>query len=265
MNLVQQALNQLYYVVPRQVLEAAFIHPQPYSRRLPISLDTLIMDKVVRPRVMNDCNLVGGVETTIPLGGIRPEIFEDYSIVYNIPKQLTEGRSITTVLHLTYGEAPARALQMGSPNNSGMLSGAQSVVDGVGEIPVVSTADVRLIGENTVLIRGNLQLPTNVYLRCILEQDEAFSHIQPRSFPSFFKLVEYAVKAYIYNELGMRIDQSYLSGGVELGRIREVVDSYADANELYQTYMEEVWAKTSLLNDHESKWRHLKSITGGSW
>ena len=61
------------------------------------------------------------------------------------------------------------------------------------------------------------------------------------------------------------MDRSVLSGGSDLGSIKEIVDEYKDAGELYRAYLRDTWASVSILNDPEAKLRHLKGITGGNW
>jgi len=53
-------------------------------------------------------------------------------------------------------------------------------------------------------------------------------------------------------------------GGMALGRIKEIVDSYADANELYQEYLMTKWQKIALMQDSSSVGRYMKLLIGGS-
>jgi hypothetical protein len=75
--------------------------------------------------------------------------------------------------------------------------------------------------------------------------------------------VEYAIKAYVYINLDIRMGRSFLSGGQDLGRFRDVVDGYADANELYETFFEESWRKIAIFSDDQAHKRHMKMVTGG--
>ena len=136
-------------------------------------------------------------------------------------------------------------------------------MDAMGSMPVTSTAYVQLIGENVVMVRDTVLLPANIYLRCLLENDSNMSHIQLKSYRDFSKLVELAVKAYIYNEYVITMDMGELYAGQQLGRFKEIIDNYADAEELYQTFLTERWEKVSLMNDRETWTRHLRLRMGG--
>jgi hypothetical protein len=265
MNAIQKALSDVKNRIPRQILERAFIKAGALGGiHTPVSLDYRIREEVINERVIPDCNLVGGTETTIPLYNVVPKHIDTYNTVYRIPKSMTQGRTISKVLHLSFGQNGV----IGYTNpqqfkGSALMDAGDGLVAAHLPIPMTSTAYVSLIGENTVLVRDTMRLPGMLFLRCVLEADSEFSHLKPQSIPAFSKLVEYATKAYIYNKLVIEIDQAELSGGVSLGRFKEIIDGYADANELYEQYFNEVWQKVALFNDPEAFKRHLKLISGG--
>lgn len=266
MQLFSKCLDDLKFKIPRPILEAVFIRRNFNWRDTHNNIDALIMSAVIRPRIFVDCNLVGGTEATIDLSNVPRERISDYQTVYHIPKIKTQNRSIMSVLNVTYGD-PSRISNYGlgaTIGNSTMLRAAQGVMNAMGSIPVTSSANAQIIAENTVLVRDTVLLPANMYLRCILANDENFSHIQPKSYRYFSKLVEYAVKAYIYNEYVVYMDSGELEGGQNLGIFKEIISGYADANELYEDYLNNVIQKVSFMNDRESYTRLLKLIIGGN-
>ena len=263
---VNKALDEIHYRIPRAILETIFIDRNIKWRSNPISIDEQIMSLVIRPRVLVDCNLVGGTEAFINLDGVQFTRSDDYTSVYRIPKTLTQGRSINSVLNITFSD-PSKVSSYGvaaGQQNTMMLQLGSSVMDAHGSIPVTSTAKVQLIGENTVMVRDTVILPANIYLRCILANDDTLSHLQLRSYPAFANLVVLAVKAYIYNSYIIELDIGQLLGGMNIGKFKEIIDSYADSEELYQTYKKEVWQKVAFQNDSSSADRYLKMIIGGS-
>lgn len=266
MNLIQYCLSNIHHDIPEEVLERAFMNKEWRERKLPVSIDHLIRTKVLEERVFVDCNLIGGINTTVSLMGLTPEYLDPYTLIYTIPKERTQGKTITNALSIVFGEGASHGYSgIQRTANPALLDAATGVMNSFSPIPMVSTANVSLIGENVVMVRNNLALPTNVHLRCVLEIDSQFSHIRPPTYHMFYELVLYAVKAFIYKTLVVRMDRSALLGGSDLGSIKEIVDEYKDANELYRTYLRETWASVSILNDPEAKLRHLKSITGGNW
>lgn len=265
MGPLSRCIDEIKFRIPRAILEAVFIKRSERWRLTPVSLDEHILNEVIRPRVLVDCNLVGGTEVFIPLDGIEVERSNDYTSVYRIPKDRTQGRSIMSVLNITFSD-PTKVSSYGvaaGVNQSIMLQAGQAVMDAMGSMPVTSTAYVQLIGENVVMVRDTVVLPANIYLRCLLANDDNMSHLQLKSYRDFSKLAELAVKAYIYNEYVIPMDMGELLGGQQLGRFKEIIDSYADSEELYQVFLQERFQKVLLMNDRESFTRFLRLGLGG--
>ena len=263
MNPIQKALMDVQYKIPPQILQAAFVTREFGHRPMPVNVETLIRDRVIYPRVMVDCNLVGGTQILVPLSSVNPEYVDVSTVVYRIPKSLTQGRSIVRVhsMGLGLGSVANSVMHRNTYGYSATLDAGDAVVASHAPIPLVSTANLRLIGENTVMVTEQMALPSNVQLLCHVEYDAEFSTLRTTAYPKFSRLVELAVKSYIYNELSIQIGQSQLVGGMELGKFREIIDGYADAEELYTTYLEETWRKVALLNDPNSRERHLRMLT----
>lgn len=265
MNPISKAVDHVKFTIPRPILETVFIQRTQALRQLPASIDQHIIDQVIRPRVMVDLNLVGGTEMFVPLQGIAPNRVNQYTSVYRIPKDRTQGRSIVSVLNVTFSD-PTATSNYGTATgcmSTELLTTGQAMIDAMGTVPITSTAQVQLIAENTVMVRDTILLPANIYLRCLIANDENLSHLQIRSYRAFYQLVEYAVKSYIYNEYIIPMDIGELYGGHNLGRFKDIVDSYADAEELYQTHLRDVMGKVMLMNDNESYSRLLRMMIGG--
>lgn len=265
MNPIQIAIDQLRFRIPKRLLEQAFVYRNATWRAVPQNIDSAIRNQVIRPRVLLDCDLHGGTEAWIPLDGIPYERTDDYTSVYRIPKDRTQNRSIIAALNVTFTDpmhTSAYGITAGCDNSTEMQA-AQAVMDAHAQIPITSTHKVQLIGENVVCVKDSMMLPPNVYLRCILANDENLSHLQLRSYPQFTKLCELAVKSYIWNALVIEVDIGEIQGGQIIGKIKEVLDSYSDAEEHYQEYLENTFSKVLFQNDQESFTRYLKLQVGG--
>jgi hypothetical protein len=265
MNPVTYALQHIRWTIPADILQKTFLTTNNrFGTVAPISLDARIRSEVIESRVLQDCNLVGGTEVWIALERCPIQVVDDYVRVYRIPKSMTQNRTITSALSVSYGEGAIAGITSAyGSGGSALVDAAASVMASVSPIPVVASAYVSLIGENTVMIQDNIALPVNLYLRCWVENDANLNHIKPTSYIQFAKLVEYAVKAYVYINNQIPMDRAYIHAGAELGRFKDVVDSYSDANENYQTYLNEVWRRVALLNDPIASQRHLKMLLGG--
>lgn len=271
MNAIQKALKDIRTSIPKQILEQTFLTEtmSAFGGRhnfQPLSLDQRIREAVIDGIVLPDCHLVGGTEVTVPLATVRPEYVNSYNLVYRVPKHLTQQRSIIRVLHITFGDGGiAGSLNMGLQGRSEILSKAQGVLASHSSIPIVSTANIELMGENTVLVKENIAMPGNPYLRCVIESDAELNGFLPAAVLVFGKMCVLACKGYIYNNINISMDQAQLMGGMAIGRFREVVDGYSDAHEQYQTMFDERWRKIAILSDPAQHKRHLGLLTGGRW
>lgn len=264
MSALKNAVAEIKFRIPRQILDTVFIKRDQQWRVTPVSIDEHVLNEVIRPRVLVDCNLVGGTEMYIPLDGISPELFDAFTSIYRIPKSKTQGRSIMSVLNISFSD-PSRSTSYGYAafdGNSAMLRAGNKVMDAMGPVPVTSTASVQLIGENVVLVKDTNTIPSNSFLRCILAHDENMSHLQLKSYRHFSELCVLATKAYIYNEYIIDIDMGQLVGGSNIGKFKDIVEGYADADELYRTYLTEKFEKVSFMNDAQTYTKYLRSMIG---
>ncbi len=256
MNIIIKALDTIRFNIPSELLKVAFLDNVRSFRNSPTNLNEAILTTILRPRVLIDANLVGGEEVIVDLDGVPHRNIDNYSVVYEIPTQRINYRSLMNVLSVGYGQSTSTnyAPFVGADNNtcSGpneVLKAATRVGDSLSSVPNVSTAKASIVGENTVVIYDQAGIAGFYVLRCLVANEENLNNISPRSFIPFSELCVHAVKSYIYNNLIVKLDNAYLSGGQELGAIRNLVESYSDAEENYMTYLSEVWTKTAYMND----------------
>lgn len=266
MGPLQKALDEIKMSIPREILDVVFVKRETYYRQLPESIDDAITSKVLRARVLVDCNLVGGTEILIPLTKIIPLQTEYGDLIFRIPKELTQNRSINSVLSISYGDSYkfANKGSIGVTRSSGTTGIASQIINAASSIPVVSSDRVQLIGENTVLFSSPEFRNSDLVLRAVLANDENMAHLQMRSYIVFSDLCVLAVKAYIFNTMAVQMDIGQLIGGQNVGRFKDIVDSYSDANELYRTFLKEKWQKVALMNDRESWSRFKRLAIGGN-
>jgi hypothetical protein len=275
MSAIRKAIAELHYRIPRALLEKAFIDRQTTWGVLSRSnIDEQIMTLVVKPRVLVDCNLVGGIQVLIPLAGLSFQQPDAQTTVVHIPKSRTQGRSIMSVLHVAYlsplqvagingGVSGGWGSSYDTADNSAAMSNAFGMMAALDKIPVVSTAAARLVAENTVMIRDVVSVPSNAFVRCIVSNDDELSDIQPKSYPAFCKLVEHAVKSYIYNTLVIEIDVGELRGGFNIGIFKGILEKYEEAEQNYQDYLLNNWQAVAFMNDETTYRRYLRLLIGG--
>lgn len=264
MNPISYALKQLRYSIPVEILEKIFISSIWHNAKQPVSLDARIREEVIEDRVLPDCNLKYGTEATIQLFDLPKEQVDMFMWIYRIPKFKTQGRTIVRALSVSFGEGTyVGATSVAPRQGNAMLEATMGLFNSAMPIPIVSTANVQVIGENVILVQDNMALPINVYLRCWLENDSNMNHIQPTSYAKFAEMVELAVKAHIWVKCQIPMDRAFIFSGAELGRFGSIIDSYAESNEMYKTFRDEKWGKIALMNDRMAHNRIIRRNIGG--
>lgn len=272
-NPVTYALQQVRYDIPREILEKTFIsmagrqgQAGVLNRHTQVSLDARIREEVLEARVLEDCNLYGGRELQIPLAGLPRDNVDMYSAVFRIPKALTNGGTITRALSVHYQLPPTQGAPIVGPQTIGgsqVLDNANSLLMSHSNIPAISSANVQVVAENAVHVMLISPITENLLLRCWVSNDEELSHLMPATYGLFAEMVIWAVKAYIYNNMSITLDRGYVAGGAELGRFKEIVEEYRDANENYKALVRKKWPKAVILNDQQTKVRHIRQLVGG--
>lgn len=259
MNAIQKALDEISFTIPQEILIEAFKDPIPNWRQAPISLQEQIRNKVIRPRVLVDLNIIGGKMIIVSLEGLAAKYSDVSTLVYEIPPERLGHRNLISVLSVAYMPLAASFNHLGTgigtviPNSMNEVgSVSQRVFASHASIPPISNATVEIIGQNTVLIRDKIRT-TGVYqLRCHVENENNLGNVNPRSYHVIAMTCILAVKSYIYKTLSIRMGSAYLQGGQELGVFKDLVDSYADAEEMYQTYLKEVTRSVMFMNDNDT-------------
>ena len=223
MNPIQKAIDNVKFKIPPQIMNTFFIRNNLIDRGQSINIDENILALVIRPRVLVDCNIVGGAEVNVDLKGIEQVVVDQVTTVFRIPKEKTQGRSIMSVMSISYIDANSAVnWGTGTPTCSVSAVGTahQALLSSVTPPPMTATATCRLIGDNVVEVRDITRLMGYGSMRCVIANDENMSHLQPRSYFDFAKLVEYAVKAYIYNNYIIEMDVGELHGGQNIGTFK---------------------------------------------
>lgn len=262
---IEKAIMEVKMVIPEEILDLVFIRKSYSYRDKPTNLDREIISKVIGPRVLVDCSLIGGSDYLVPLMDMHRDMTEEFMAVYRIPKNFLDNRSVMSILSVVYLNPymVSTAAAVSGNGWSHVMSASQAVLDAMSPIPNFSSSEVSLAGENTIVVRDARILPARSFARVILSYDEYMSNVNPRSYIAFAYMVELAVKAYIWKNRVVKMDRGEMSAGVTLGSFKDVIDTYSDAEEMYKDYRKNVMTKILFMNDDVRKRRFLTRLVGG--
>lgn len=276
MNPITYSLERIKkFGIPKQLLNLAFMSRLANEYYTLDTLESRIREEVINPRVLTDCNLVHGTLMNVPLARCERLDGDYYQSTWYVPKDLTQGKKITSVLHVTSASGTITTNSPVTTTSSsgtfvttmtgyyqmgGVFSAMNQAVNSVSPVQVVSNALTYLVGENTVLIKDTVIIPATMHLRIMVENDENFNHIPPSMYPDFHKFITLAVKAYIYNTLIIESDSVFINSGGQMNKMQEILESYADAEELYNEMLDPI-IKSLHLADPEMQRRHYQIMS----
>lgn len=245
-NIIQACLNRIYHSIPQDILNLTF---KPDRNE---TLDHKIHELVIKDRVLFDCNLVGGRPKEIVLRKHWVEIAntpapfiygqsKTYSI-YRIPPEDRENRMLSSVISLRYPytihgglQVPNVGLGMGLGFNHAGGIACQALEGQTWANAVPLPTPILLSGHQVKLVPATVSQIQDIewILTCRLNYDEEFTNMNNQAILPLVDLTLCAVKAYIFNELVLKADMAYVVSGQQMGRIKEIIDSYSSENDRY--------------------------------
>ena len=254
MNAITIATRDVFMSIPEPILRYGLIKPKTDDYML--SLDHLLLTKVIRPLVMVDMDAYGSNKIAIPVN--------ECSIVYrgtdgttlNVPKKLTNFRSIAIPVDLTIGR-PLQLFGVGRSNSD-------RVSESIGPVQGYVNSNVTLVGENTVFIQKYEDNGIDAYLNCIIENDAMLNNISSRNYMALGELVILATKAYIYNEVVLKLNEGYILQGQSSDGFKDIINEWSSSLQDYKEYFQTKWRKISFMNDKPRRSTLIKSMFGSN-
>lgn len=255
-NPIDIALTRIKSTIPPEILEFAFQKRNQYEEVFPI--DEMLLIKVIRARCIKDMSIYGGRHKKIVL---RREFMEKLErnkddlylhtggfSLFRIPPEEREGLPISEVMSVEYFGPYGNYL----PNAPGYSFS-----------PTITTIGAAVLDSHTfrqappvpraILLSGDLvKLMTSQWtnirwvLNCRLSYDENLTNLNTSAIEPFADLCVYATQAYIYTNVVISLDKAFIQGGYQIGQFKNIIDSYADANQHYNEQLQQVVGGTML-------------------
>lgn len=271
MNAINVALNDIKFSIPLNVLELAFIKFNPLKKAVMESLDSMITHTVIKPKVMLDCNLIGGIYIDIDLRQCQLVETNDNSCLIKVPKRLTGGKSIVSLGTIVAGYNmglgnPIGVNGYGVVTNASnqLMQAANNMYNNLAYSNVAQTTAMQLLGDNLIYVYSAWMNIQDSVLNCTVENDENFENLNARLYPYFSTLCILAVETYIFNTLYITLGEGEIYGGHQLGQIKEIVDNYRDSKEKYDEYLHNQWAGAFFHNNKKAKKRLIRLMLGNN-
>ena len=248
-NAMEQALIRINSTIPKEIIQYAFQARDPWERSL--TVEQLIIKRVIHYRVLANINVFGGKATEIVL---QPEYLESIQMtkddavsrtgpfsLYRIPPEVRENSPIVEVHSLNYSGNYSSFM----PNQvwrgaSSAPAAAEAVLDSHTFASSPPKPQVQLLSGDLVKLTPSQHATVCWVMYCRIAYDPEFTNLNTSALETFSKVCEHAVKAYIYNEKVIEINRAFLEHGVDLGVFKEIIDRYAESEERYNELISEM-------------------------
>ena len=232
MTAIEYALNEIKFNIPSEILELAFKERNDIFSQV-VSLDARIRKTVIEGRVIPNCSLTSGVTVKVAIDKCEIKRLPDNEFFINVPKELTNNKKIITALSLVSNTLYSYGLPMYA-NTNGLTSVAGKMFNHLSDENVIQTARLEVVADNLIYVSDPIVSIYGGYLKVKIEYDNKMSKLSMSAYPIFSQACIYAVKSYLRNKLRVQVDQGQIYSGHELSIIKELIDEYQDAEEMYQ-------------------------------
>lgn len=260
MDIITYALNRVKRSIPPKVLKLAFTGEATYFQ-IQTSMDKQIEDLVIKQHVLVDCNLINGMSTQVSLGKCKRDTYVDLdeteSTIITIPPNLISNKKVIAINSITQGYSN----QLESYDRGNIIDVVGRMLPNTATEPILIT-NVRLLSNNVLLVNEPIDIFLDGLIDVELENDANMGNMPKQTHIAFSKLVVLAVKAYIYNELSIDIEEGSLYFGHEVSGYSNAVSKYEGSQEEYDTYLDEEWPKISFSSDVNKMEDFISGLVG---
>lgn len=258
MKIITDMFVDLSYAVSEETLKLTFMEGlgiyNPTS-----TLNDLIFETVIKPKVFKDWHLLGGLEISVDLNLCEVLTRQETFTVVKIPKSLTGQRSILNPLLVrqkrkgTISHAPDDTNYGANTNSSGsvFLNTAEKAVNAIEAPSVYISSSLTLIGPNTVSIDTPLATTNNLLMDIEIANNLNLVNLNSRYSQEFSDFCILAIQAYIYRKLKIPLGKGAIVNGYEISEIKEEVSEFADALKDYNDMRKNKIPKIINLNNNK--------------
>ena len=255
MNAILTAIHRIANLhIPKEIL--AYGLRNTNGSEANVSIDDLLLRRVIRPIVIADMDLYGAKEINIPVAKCKLIYSGVDGFTVVVPKTLTNDRDIVSVNEVLVGDPYTRGV---ASTLGGCADTGSKLLNNLSAMNVDVTADATVIGTNTIFINKYFPDLSNIMITCIIDNDAALNNLSTRSYDAFTELVLYATQAFIYNDKRLVLHTGKIEYGHNLDVYKDTIYEWADAAITYKEFFKTKWKKISYMND---KHRRKKLVSG---
>jgi len=242
MSVVNYALDYVKRFIPKEVLYFAYIR-KPNNYGIKISLDKQIKDLVIN-KVMEDLKFMEGKEIKLQLeGNVRYKVFNvnDYErhTILVLTSPIVINRPVLDVEAITVFDS----LNSGEPSGSMVNTFINRGLDlDIASKNYEVITDIERITNSTFLIKTDISYFVSGFIKLRIGYEKPDEFVKPKYYKDFAELILSYCKWDIYNRTIVDINEGIVYSGHEMGKIKELIESYMDEKDKYLELLDK-WYK----------------------
>jgi hypothetical protein len=211
MDIIKKSINDVLFRIPKKILGLAF-GTSTYT-----TMSTKIMDKVVRPRVMLDLNLLSSNTIFIPTSKFDVIASDSYGELWELQDGVIGEASIIAPLSISTKQ------DLGP---TWLNDDDLSYID--------THTRLSMVSDNLVFVYGMNSLLSEAHMECSITYNDTMNQLPAGANKEISSFITLAVKAFVHNELIIEINEGYIHNGAELNIVKDYIDKYESSEEEYE-------------------------------
>lgn len=227
MNAIEHAKSHIVNEIDDDILTFAF--RTGYANEI-IGAMSVLENKIIRNIVIKELNLLDGEEKRIPFTACKLLMSGNGVMLIEIPSNALNNRPIITVDNIMSGGVGQARL-----NRVGGLPGlAINMLNTNLPTDLYSNCKVEVMNNNIIKVSEVSYMEPNAIISLRVHSNPNLSNLPSTTHVDFAELCLYATQKWIYAKKRKDINLAVLKGGAELSIIKDIVDEWSDAGELYK-------------------------------
>lgn len=242
-NYMENVFSRIRLNIPIEILNLTF------NDRGKRSIEQTIFEDVLNPYLKRDLDLLTGLPKKFKLldewrediktPNWSPDVITPgITSIYTIPEGPREGRNIVSIDSIHYNALDGSGFSdsFGVFSYSGQTAGSltDDVLNSYTSAKERVYPKIKLIDFNRVFVSCDFLNISEWVLHCTLELDNEFTNLPRAALMTLCDLSVVVLKKYIYNNLTVKLANGRIEGGLEIPRIKEIIDGYSDLNDKYE-------------------------------
>lgn len=249
-NPINYCMQRIKNEIPREILIIAATE-ENFGYNQNVTLEEKIMARVIKARLLLDVEIMSTISRQISLKNCTVTGYKtldsQFEYLVEVPDSVLDGKEIVSASFIFYNMIMP---QMGMLGGSALENSMSTLMQAHSSLDLLTTNRLDVVGKNIVLVNtGSIHWTfLNSSMEVNLSPNPNMSHVKGTAIIELGDLAVLCAKQWIYNTLIIQIDQGYIRGGHNIDAVKNMIDRYESAIDVYKEKLE-TWNKIGFMLD----------------